>query len=114
MKKLIGLALIMLFISSCGSWQKTSALTYKSLGIALESTRIAARDLCDTGVLSAEECGNLKTQYNVARENYRIAGSMIINAIELETAIDEKEYDTLITVVSNILNSINLVIERNK
>ncbi len=114
-KRITVLSFILLcVIIGCGSWEKTSAITYKSIGIALENTRIAAKDLCDTGVLNTEECENLKTQYNVARENYRMLGDLLVSAIELETAINEKEYDALIQTVSSILNGINLVIERNR
>lgn len=113
-KSLPIIIILILILPACGSWQKTSTITYISVGEVLKSIGSSAKSMCKNGTLSTAECEDIGDQYDLARENYLIAGDMLSDAIELEMAIDEKEYNIIMSVVSSILNHINLVIERNR
>ncbi len=119
MKKKLLLPIVLVFVmfimSACvfTNWQVKSVTGHEALGIMLEATGVAAEDLCNSGVLSVEECGNLDMQYRIARDNYRIASDMLVNVIDLEDGINRKQYDNIIMTVSSILEHINIIMERN-
>ncbi len=112
--KLMVLGSILVLVLSACQWEKKSVIAYETIAVVFETTRKATKDLCDTSVLSAAECEVIKNQYNLARINYLEAGNILASAIELEIALNQKEYDKLINSAVIILDSINLIIERNR
>jgi hypothetical protein len=86
MKRLIAnlvvISILLVFISACGSWQKTAAVTYNGVAIALESSRNIVNNLCLEDKIDAAKCSEIKEKYLIARDKFREAGDLLSLSID--------------------------------
>lgn len=92
MKKELRLILCFILLSGCVSWQKTTLVSYQTLGETLISVRTLLETKCNNGEISADKCEEIKTSYNKAVSLYKEAGEIAFNAIDFEDKIKEKRY----------------------
>ena len=93
--------------ATTGDWKSKSVTTYESTAVVLKSIHDTAKPMCDSGQISAENCGKIKNLYTKARSATLVAGDALKIAINTEDAITQKAslqvYQKAITDVATFL-----------
>lgn len=111
-RKTIISGLLLLMVIGCANWEKTSAVSYRSIGVGLEQTGRIAKNLMADGTITIEDGLRLQSQYKLARESYILAGDILKDSIEVGSLANAKDYDNLIQSVNRILNNMNIILDK--
>jgi len=109
--KAVLIAIAVIFIVGCGTWQKTTTLTYESMGAALITFEAESQRLCADGTFTPEKCEQIKIAYNNAIDMYWRLGSIAIKAID---SGDMKEYKKTRNSAAEILIELETLIREGK
>jgi hypothetical protein len=93
-KKLVAFFLtigLIFSLAACGSWQKTTVISYDVASMTLRTTKDTAVIMCDTGKLNLPVCTQLKSVYAQARVSFILAGDILAMAIKTDDALKAKE-----------------------
>lgn len=82
--------ILCLGLVGCATWKQNTVKSYRLTGVALTQIQESGKDMCNKGVLKAEDCAKIKDIYNKARDVYIQMGNALILAIETEDAIQRK------------------------
>lgn len=93
----------------CGSWQKTTLISYQAIGETLISVKTVLKAQCDSGELPADKCAEIQNAYNKAITIYEEAGTMAISAVDLEDKAKQKRYAEMKQDILNLLASIDKI-----
>lgn len=104
MKQKVALILLLvLFVVGCGTWQKTSMISYEGLGIAKDNVRDLMQVKCRQPETTEEECEEMRLAYNEVTAAYVVLGDVAPILIE---ANDRKKYMEMRDKFIELLNVI--------
>lgn len=78
-------------LAACGSWQKTTVVSYDVGSITLKVAKDTSKLMCDNGQLNSVQCERLKNYYNKARISFIVAGDILKLIVQTDDSMKDKE-----------------------
>jgi hypothetical protein len=98
-----------LCLSGCGSWQKTSLVTFETLGIIKDNAGDLMQAKCREPETTEAECDKMRIAYNKATISYVLISKSAPKLIE---ANDRREYMRMRDEFIELLNIVQTMIGR--
>jgi len=87
MRKYLLVIPLLVLVLACATWKENIVTTYEGIGDTMQVTRDAMISACASGLIDANSCETLKTQYNKVEVLRIRAGDVLADLIVIDESL---------------------------